>query len=105
VVEGCAFQSPADATATYGDAGRNIARGPGYFNIDMNLVKNTKIGRTELELRAEAFNILNHPAFADPNTTFGTAAFGTITSMLTNPACSLCGTTERQVQLSAKLKF
>jgi len=25
--------------------------------------------------------------------------------MLSNPACSLCGTTERQVQLSAKLKF
>ncbi|HZM49051.1 MAG TPA: hypothetical protein VFE68_01105, partial [Vicinamibacteria bacterium] len=100
-----AFQVVPETTATYGSAGRNIARGPGYFNIDMNLIKVTKIGGTELELRAEAFNILNHPAFADPNTTFGTAAFGTITAMLSNPACSLCGTTERQVQLSAKLKF
>jgi hypothetical protein len=100
-----AFQVVPETTATYGSAGRNIARGPGYFNIDMNIIKVTKIGGTELELRAEAFNILNHPAFADPNTTFGTAAFGTITAMLSNPACSLCGTTERQVQLSAKLKF
>src|SRR5262249_33235086 len=31
-----AFKSPTDLTSTYGDAGRNIARGPGYFNIDMN---------------------------------------------------------------------
>jgi hypothetical protein len=100
-----AFQVVPETTATFGTAGRNIARGPGYFNIDMNLVKVTKFGRTELELRAEAFNILNHPAFNDPNTSFGSTAFGTISSMLPNPACGLCGTTERQVQLSAKLKF
>ena len=53
----------------------------------------------------EAFNILNHPAFADPNLTFGTSAFGTIIAMLPNPACATCGTTERQIQLSMKLKF
>jgi len=100
-----AFQIVPETTATYGSAGRNIARGPGYFNIDVNLVKITRFGRFEHELRVEAFNVLNHPAFADPNTTFGTAAFGTITNMLSNPACSLCGTTERQVQLSMKLKF
>jgi hypothetical protein len=100
-----AFQIVPETTATYGDAGRNIARGPGYFNIDANLVKLTKFGRFEHELRVEIFNVLNHPAFADPNTTFGTAAFGTITAMLANPACALCGTTERQIQLSMKLRF
>jgi hypothetical protein len=100
-----AFQIVPETTATFGTTGRNTARGPGYFNIDMALFKNTKIGRTTLELRAEAFNVLNHPAFADPNTTFGTAAFGTITAMLPNPACALCGTTERNIQLSAKLRF
>jgi len=99
------FQIVPETTATYGSAGRNIARGPGYFNIDVNLVKITRFGRFEHELRVEAFNVLNHPAFADPNTTFGTAAFGTITAMLANPACALCGTTERQVQLSMKLRF
>ena len=100
-----AFQIVPEPTATYGSAGRNIMRGPGYFNIDMSLVKITQFGRVTNELRIEAFNVLNHPAFADPNTTFGTAAFGTITSMLSNPACAICGTTERQVQLSMKLKF
>ena len=100
-----AFQIVPEPTATFGTAGRRIGRGPGYFNIDVNLVKITKFGRFEHELRVEAFNVLNHPAFADPNTTFGNSAFGTITQMLSNPACSLCGTTERQVQLSMKLKF
>jgi hypothetical protein len=100
-----AFQAVPETTATYGSAGRNIGRGPGYFNIDVNLVKITRFGRFEHELRVEAFNVLNHPAFADPGLTFGNAAFGTITQMLANPACALCGTTERQIQLSMKLKF
>jgi hypothetical protein len=100
-----AFQIVPETTATFGTSGRNIARGPGYFNIDVNLVKVTKFGRFEHELRVEAFNVLNHPAFNDPNLTFGSSAFGTISSMLPNPACGLCGTTERQVQLSMKLKF
>ncbi len=100
-----AFQIVPETTATFGTAGRNIARGPGYFNIDLNLIKVTKFGRFEHELRAEVFNVLNHPAFADPNTTFGNSAFGTTPAMLANPACALCGTTERQIQLSMKLKF
>jgi len=100
-----AWQRTADLTGTYGNTGRNTVRGPGMFNIDFSIIKTTKIGGTVLELRAEAFNVLNHPQFADPNTTFGNAAFGQITAMLPNPACALCGTTERNVQLSAKLRF
>jgi hypothetical protein len=100
-----AFQMVPETTATYGNAGRNIMRGPGYFDIDLNLVKLTKFGRVEHELRVEAFNVLNHPAFADPGTTFGTSGFGVITAMLPNPACATCGTTERQIQLSMKLRF
>jgi Carboxypeptidase regulatory-like domain/TonB dependent receptor len=100
-----AFQLVPETTATFGTTGRNTARGPGYFNIDASLIKNTRFGKIDTELRVEAFNVLNHPAFADPNTTFGTAAFGTITAMLANPSCALCGTTERNVQLSLKIKF
>jgi hypothetical protein len=100
-----AFQLVPELTATYGTTGRNTARGPGYFNIDASLIKNTRFGKIDTELRVEAFNVLNHPAFADPNTTFGSAAFGTISAMLANPSCALCGTTERNVQLSLKIKF
>ena len=99
------FVSPADVTGTYGDSGRGIIRGPGSFNIDASLIKNTRIGRYTTELRIEAFNVLNHPQFANPNTTIGNAAVGTISAMLSSPSCSLCGTTERQVQVGVKLKF
>ncbi len=100
-----AFQPPADTTGTYGDAGRNIMRGPDQFNIDMSLIKNTHIGRYNVELRCEAFNLLNHPQFQLPNRTVGNAAVATITAMLQNPACALCGTTERNIQFAAKLSF
>ena len=62
------------STGTYGDAGRGIIRGPGSFNIDASLIKNTKIGRYTTEFRVEAFNLLNHPQFANPNTQIGNAA-------------------------------
>jgi hypothetical protein len=100
-----AFASPTDITGTYGDSGRGILRGPGQFNIDFSLIKSTKIGRIDTEFRVEAFNLLNHPQFGQPNTTFGNAAFGQITAMLANPSCSLCGTTERNVQLAFKVRF
>jgi hypothetical protein len=99
------FVSPADVTGTYGDAGRGILRGPGAFNIDASLIKNTKVGRYTTEFRVEAFNLLNHPQFANPNTQIGNAAVGTISAMLSSPSCSLCGTTERQVQLGVKVRF
>lgn len=101
-----AFQPPADVTGTYGDAGRNILYGPEQFNIDMSLIKMTRFNRFNLELRVEAFNLFNHPQFGrSPNATIGNAAVGTITALLPNPACALCGTTERNIQFAAKITF
>jgi len=99
------FVAVTEATGTYGDSGRGVIRGPGSFNIDASLIKNTKIGRFATEVRIEAFNVLNHPQFGNPNTTIGNAAVGTISAMLSNPSCSLCGTTERQVQIGLKVRF
>jgi hypothetical protein len=100
------FVPVAENTATYGDSGRNILRGPGQFNIDMSVIKRTRIGRFDTEFRVEAFNVLNHAQFAPrPNSTIGNAAVGTITSLLPNAACALCGTSERQVQLGVKVRF
>jgi hypothetical protein len=103
-----AFRQTAEPTATFGTSGRNILRGPGQFNIDLSLVKLTRFGKVTTELRVEAFNLLNHPQFQAPvgaSAQFGNPAFGTITAMLSNPACATCGTTERQVQLGLKLRF
>ena len=99
------FVSPTDITGTYGDSGRNILRGPKQFNIDFSVIKGTKFGGLDTEFRVEAFNVLNHAQFAQPNGTFGNAAFGQITAMLANPSCALCGTTERNIQVAFKIKF
>ena len=100
-----AFASPTDLTGTYGDSGRGILRGPGQFNIDFSVIKGTQFGKIDTEFRVEAFNVLNHPQFGNPNTTFGNAAFGQISAMLANPSCALCGTTERNIQVAFKIKF
>jgi hypothetical protein len=99
------FQQTADTTGTFGNTGRNSVRGPGDFNLDMSMIKNTRFGNVNTEFRIEAFNILNHPQFANPNTVFGSPAFGTISAMLASPSCATCGTTERQIQLGFKVKF
>jgi hypothetical protein len=104
-IDASCFTPPTDTTATYGNAGRGILRGPGSVNFDMSLIKNTRFGHVNTEFRIEAFNIFNHPQFANPNTTLGNAAFGTISAMLSSPSCSLCGTTERNVQLGFKVTF
>src|SRR5437763_582598 len=99
------FQQVSDTTGTFGTTGRNTVRGPGQFNIDASVIKNTKFGNVGSEIRLEVFNVLNHPQFANPNGQLGNAAFGTISAMLSSPSCATCGTTERQVQLAVKLKF
>ena len=60
---------------------RNPVRGPGFRDMDLSLIKHTHITeRTEVEFRAELFNLLNTPAFAQPNGVVGNTAFGTITA-------------------------
>jgi hypothetical protein len=99
------YQQVPDPTGTFGNTSRNPIRGPGDFNVDLSVIKNTKIGPLGSELRLEVFNVLNRPQFAQPQGQLGNAAFGTISAMLASPSCALCGTTERQMQLALKLKF
>jgi hypothetical protein len=56
-------------------------RGPGLQNADLMIGKTFRIReRLSLEFRAEVFNVTNTPAFNDPNGSFGSSSFGTITS-------------------------
>jgi hypothetical protein len=54
-------------TRHYGNLGRNSLVGPTYKQWDFALYKNTNIGeRLKVQMRAEFFNILNHPNFSSP---------------------------------------
>ena len=54
-------------TRHYGDLGRNALSGPTYKQWDFAIYKNTAISeRMTLQIRADFFDILNHPNFANP---------------------------------------
>jgi hypothetical protein len=96
-----AFSMP--ATGTFGNCGRNTIYGPNFRNVDFSMLKETKLGEIRnLEFRAEFFNIFNHPAFAQPDTTFGTAGFGQIFNTLGR---TLGAGTSRQIQFALKFNF
>jgi hypothetical protein len=64
-----------------GTSSRNPVRGPGLQNADLMIGKTFRITeRWSLEFRAEAFNVSNTPPLNDPNGSFGSAAFGSISS-------------------------
>jgi Carboxypeptidase regulatory-like domain/TonB dependent receptor-like, beta-barrel/TonB-dependent Receptor Plug Domain len=76
------FSSPSDTviTGSYG-SGRNILRGPDRANFDLALAKATKITeRVAFQVRAEFFNIFNHPEFLEPDTNISSSTFGQVTS-------------------------
>jgi len=51
----------------FGSLGRNALRGPGYRNVDFSVFKDTNITeKLRIQLRAEVFNIFNHPNFSNP---------------------------------------
>jgi hypothetical protein len=65
---------------TLGSSSRNPVIGPGYQTLDLMLSKMFVINeQVRAEFRVEAFNATNTPPLTLPNTSFGTAAFGTIT--------------------------
>jgi hypothetical protein len=52
----------------FGNSGMGIILGPGQFNFDFSVLKNTRLTENQsLQFRAEFFNIFNHPQFDNPN--------------------------------------
>lgn len=96
------FNTPGAAWATpkqytYGNAGRNILRGPHRTNLDFSIFKQIRLTeRFSVQFRSEFFNIFNHPQFDLPNATIGNAAAGVISSTVGTP---------RDIQFSLRLMF
>jgi len=87
----------------FGNAGRNIIEGPGFQDVDLSLAKSTRIKESvNLQFRAEAFNVLNHPNFSQPNRMLTAADFGRITATRTTRGDL---GSSRQIQLGMKLMF
>lgn len=85
-----------NAIGTFGNSGKNILRGPRYFNVDFGATKRTNItDRVALDFRAEFFNVFNNVNFTSPNTNRSSGQFGRITSAL-DP---------RIVQFGLKMQF
>jgi hypothetical protein len=98
-----AFAIPANGT--WGNAGRNLVRAPGVWQMDTALTKHNQLTeRIGLEFRAEAFNLFNRAQFGLPNTNLSAAgSFGQITQPL-NPGATGTGT-PRQYQFMLRVKF
>jgi len=73
----------------YGTAGRNILRGPGFFDFDTGLLRNFRITeRVGFQFRVNAFAVTNTPNFGNPNTNISNPNFGAITSTASGPQFS-----------------
>lgn len=101
---GCLFSSPG---AGLGNMGRNVLYYPGLADVDIGLQKQTKLTeRLNLNLRTDAFNVLNHVNFGSPNATFTpTGAAGTFGQISSTRFPIGDFGSSRQLQVSAKLVF
>jgi hypothetical protein len=72
----------ANAIGTFGNEGKGILTGPGFFRTDVGVIKNTKVTEgMSVQFRAEFFNVFNNVNFFNPNATASSAGFGKITAL------------------------
>ena len=101
-----AFTAPTNASGipggAFGNSGYNMLRGPRFQDWDINLQKNILFReRYNVQLRADSFNVFNHPNFGTPNASINnTATVGTITSISGTPSYE-----QRTVEFAAKFSF
>jgi hypothetical protein len=90
----CAFVEA--VTGSFGDEGRNAIQGPGFFTWDFSALKNIQLTeRSQLQLRGELFNVLNHTNLRLPETDIQSPNIGVIQQ----------DTGPRVIQIALKLLF
>jgi len=98
-----------NALQTFGDTGKNILRGPRFFDADLAAVKNAKITeRLSMEFRAEFFNAFNNVNFGRPDGNLADigATYGEITGLAGSSSSNTYGTAQpRIIQFAVKFSF
>ncbi len=99
----------------FGTAPRDLARGPGTWQIDMGFAKHIPLTeRVGMQFRAEFFNIFNHPQLGPPQSTFNpanTTGFGSIittvnlNTSIVNPITPVGTGTPREIQFALRVAF
>ena len=82
-INAAAFQrlDPVTQAGQFGNAGRNIARGPAFTNLDLSLTRAFALRESvRLQFRAEVFNVANHANFGLPVADMNSSNFGRILS-------------------------
>jgi len=90
---------------TFGNAARNLLKGPGTAQLDLSIFKNIQLGADKaryLQFRAELFNAFNTPQFNNPNASIGSAGAGSISSA---GSIVTFQRTPRQMQFALKLYY
>ena len=121
------FEQPQPAN-TFGNLARNEFIGPSFLNSDLSLAKNTKLTeRINLQIRADAFDLFNHPNYGQPGASGGFLAASLTPCPAGDTTAATCGTkgnqfssfstitstrfptgdygSSRQLQLAVKLSF
>jgi hypothetical protein len=107
-----AFVAP--AAGTFGDTPRDVARGPGAWQMDLGIGKHIPVSeRVALDFRSEFFNIFNHPQYGLPQSDISPylageqGVFGNILSTVntTTPVSPVGTGTPREIQFSLRVAF
>lgn len=86
-----------ELTTGFDTAGVSTLRASGFKNVDLLASKIFSLPyETNLQFRADAFNVLNTMSLGPPNVAVSNASFGLISSTIT---------TERRIQLFLKYQF
>jgi hypothetical protein len=98
----CAFDSP---VASFGNFGRNGLRSSSFTNLDLSLAKSIALGESRsLQLRFEAFNVLNIQNYAAPTGNAATVATGAVNAVGAGQITNIVGN-PREMQFGVRFTF
>jgi hypothetical protein len=103
-----AFAAPA---GEFGTAPRDLARGPGTWQVDLAADKIIPLSEVaHLEFRSEFYNVFNHPQLGQPQATFSplnTTGFGSIINTVNtvSPVTPVGSGTPREIQFAMRVEF